>query len=113
MAEESAEPVRESDPSATRTRPADEPVVAPDPPARPERTRPPAEPVRHTDGFMPVTNHLLDDVLPTLDPQDQVVLLRLYRLTRGHRKSRCKVSRGKLIAKTGVKKTRLLQALIT
>ena len=41
------------------------------------------------------------------------MLLRIYRLTRGHRKGRCNVSKKKLIAKTQVKKTRLLQALVT
>ena len=41
------------------------------------------------------------------------MLLRLYRLTRGYKKSTCSVSRQKLIAKTNVKKTRLLQSLVT
>jgi len=107
------EPVRVPDPSLERTRPQLGPVAVSDPTPRPKRTRPQVEPVRHTDGFISVTNHLLDDILPGLDPADQAVLLRLYRLTRGYKKSTCRVSRQKLIAKTNVKKTRLLQSLVT
>jgi DNA-binding MarR family transcriptional regulator len=66
-----------------------------------------------TKGYVSVTNHLLDDVLPSLDIAEQVVLLRLYRLTRGHKQSRCIVSIGKLITKTGVRRTRLREALAT
>jgi hypothetical protein len=85
------------------------PVSTPAPP--PERPRPQGDPGRVTRGWTGVTNHLLDDVLPTLEPPDQVVLLRLYRLTRGHKQARCKVSVGKLIAKTRVKRTRLRESL--
>jgi hypothetical protein len=105
------EPVHLANPSASQTPSPPEPVAVTDPSTRPERTRSQGEPVHHTNGYIQVTNHLLDDILPTLSPQDQAVLVRLYRLTRGHKKSTCKVSRGKLIAKTGVKKTRLLQSL--
>jgi len=105
------EPVRPPNPSADQTGSPTEPVPAANPTPLPERTGSPAEPVRVTEGFMTVTNHLLDDVLPALEPHVQVVLLRLYRLTRGHRKARCKVSKNKLIAKTHVKRTRLLEAL--
>ena len=85
------------------------PVSTPPPP--PERPRSPDDPGRHTKGHAIVTNHLLDDVLPTLEPPDQVVLLRLYKLTRGYRQSVCKVSVAKLTAKTRVKRTRLREAL--
>lgn len=123
-----SEPVQPTNPPAQQTPPQSEPVRLPNPPTErtgspvepvpaanqtgsPGRTGLPAEPVRVTDGFTSLTNHLLDDVLPTLEPHEQVILLRLYRLSRGFGKARCKVSRKKLIAKTRVKRTRLLEAL--
>jgi DNA-binding MarR family transcriptional regulator len=109
--EQIPEPVRPANPSVTQTPPHSEPVAVTNPTPRPKQTGSQDEPVRHTNGYTQVTNHLLDDILPTLTPQDQAVLVRLYRLTRGHKKQTCKVSRNKLIAKTGVKKTRLLEAL--
>jgi DNA-binding MarR family transcriptional regulator len=66
-----------------------------------------------TKGYTGVTNHLLDDILPSLEIAEQVILLRLYRLTRGHKQSRCKVSVGKLTTKTRVKRTRLREAIST
>src|SRR5215207_987051 len=84
IVEPAPEPVRLPDPSPERTRPASGPVAVTDPPTRPKRTGPQTEPVRVTDGFIQITNHLLDDTLPGLDPADQAVLLRLYRLTRGY-----------------------------
>lgn len=114
------EPVHDANPSVLQTRPASEPVAVPDAypsdsdvTTPPQRTPPQAEPVRQTKGYVGVTNHLLDDVLPTLEPAEQVVLLRLYRLSRGHRQARCKVSLGTLVTKTRVKKTRLRDALLT
>jgi hypothetical protein len=108
-----SEPVRVANPSVQQTRPSPEPVAVSDVTLSPKRTGSTGEPVRHTDGHTQIINHLLDDILPTLDPPDQVILLRLYRLTRGYRKATCTVSRQKLIAKTRVKKTRLLQGLST
>jgi hypothetical protein len=46
--------------------------------------------------FTRVVNGLFDKILPTLKPQEQVVLLRLYRLSRGFNSDRCMVSVGKL-----------------
>lgn len=85
------------------------PEKTPPPPS--ERPRSPHDPSRMTKGHTSVTNHLLDDILPTLDPPDQAVLLRLYRLSRGFRQARCKVSLAALITKTNVKRTRLKEAL--
>ena len=48
------------------------------------------------EGFLRVTNELLDDILPTLRPSEQVILFRLYRLSRGFNKSTCTVSIGTL-----------------
>src|ERR1700753_1459731 len=42
----------------------------------------PAQPVTVA-GYTRVPNDLLDRILPTLDPYDQAVLVRLYRLPRG------------------------------
>ncbi len=96
---------------ANQTRSSAEPVSDLNPSTRPPRTRSASEPVRMTNGFTGIINHLLDDILPMLEPSEQVVLLRLYRLTHGHGNATCKVSRQKLVNKTGVKRTRLLQAL--
>ena len=43
------------------------------------------------DAFTRVPNGILDRVLPTLSPYDQLVLLRLYRLSRGFGKEECTV----------------------
>lgn len=43
-------------------------------------------------GFLRLPNHVVDNVLPTLKPAEQVVLLRLYRLSHGFGKSTCTVS---------------------
>jgi hypothetical protein len=43
-------------------------------------------------GYTRVSNDLLDRILPTLDTYDQVVLMRLYRLSRGFSSDTCRVS---------------------
>lgn len=43
------------------------------------------------DVFTRIPNGILDRVLPTLNPYDQLVLLRLYRLSRGFGKEECTV----------------------
>lgn len=43
------------------------------------------------DTFTRIPNGILDRVLPTLSPYDQLVLLRLYRLSRGFGKEECTV----------------------
>jgi DNA-binding Lrp family transcriptional regulator len=43
-------------------------------------------------GYTRVSNDLLDRILPTLDTYDQVVLIRLYRLSRGFNSDTCRVS---------------------
>jgi hypothetical protein len=110
MEERARDSPREAAPGE-ETRPPRGPVADPDPPTRPDVAPPDSGPVRRTDGFLLVTNHLLDDILPTLDPPEQAVLLRLYRLTHGFNRTTCRVSRAKLTAKTRVKKTRLQEAL--
>jgi hypothetical protein len=96
------------------------------PPAEPVRTgaesapvqKPIPEPVRHapgahsagarkTQGYLRVTNELIDDILPTLTPGAQAVLLRLYRLTRGFNADVVTVSKGTLANRCHVKETAL------
>ncbi len=43
-------------------------------------------------GYTRVPNDLLDRILPTLDPYDQAVLVRLFRLARGFNSDTCRVS---------------------
>ena len=50
----------------------------------------------HPEQYYSTPNELDDRIMPTLKPSEQVVLRRLYRLTRGFHKSTCKVSRAKL-----------------
>jgi hypothetical protein len=53
-----------------------------------------AAPAQHATvaGYTRVSNDLLDRILPTLDTYDQVVLMRLYRLSRGFSSDTCRVS---------------------
>jgi hypothetical protein len=62
-------------------------------------------------GYIGVTNDLLDRILPTLDPYEQVVLLRLYRLTHGFNQEVAKVGHKKLISACNVKKRKLSDAI--
>lgn len=107
------DPLRDATPVVAQPPPLRNPAVAAAPPPATEQPRPPADPGRVTKGYTRVTNHMLDDILPTLDPAEQVALLRLYRLSRGHDSSRCRVSMAKLIGKTRVKRTKLRDALAT
>lgn len=50
-----------------------------------------ARPAIAPDTFTRIPNGVLDRVLPTLSPYDQLVLLRLYRLSRGFGKEECTV----------------------
>jgi DNA-binding Lrp family transcriptional regulator len=51
-----------------------------------------AHPEQHTR----IPNEIFEDILPTLRPSEQSILLRLYRLTWGFQKDTCHVSMGKL-----------------
>ena len=63
--------------------------VAPPPGVAPPRR---VEATRYTS----IPNDIFDTVLPTLKTVEQIVLLRLYRLTRGFQSARCTVSIGTL-----------------
>jgi hypothetical protein len=52
--------------------------------------------ISHPEQHLRIPNEMLDHIFPTLMPSDQVVLLRLYRLTRGFHNDTIKVSMGKL-----------------
>jgi hypothetical protein len=61
--------------------------------------------------FTRVVNGLFDKILPTLKPQEQLVLLRLYRLSRGFNSERCMVSVGKLASSCNIGTTSARLAL--
>lgn len=63
--------------------------VAPTPPAA-------ATPDVAPEQFTRVVNGIFDKILPTLKPAEQLVLLRLYRLTRGFNTNVCRVTIGRL-----------------
>jgi hypothetical protein len=75
----------------------------------PDATVAPHAPV--ISGYTSFTNDLLDRILPTLDPFEQVVLLRLYRLTHGFNQEVAKVGYNKLISACNVKKRKLSDAI--
>jgi hypothetical protein len=52
--------------------------------------------VTHPEQYYSAPNELDDRVMPTLRPSEQVVLRRIYRLTRGFHKATCNVSVGKI-----------------
>lgn len=52
--------------------------------------------------YTSVPNDIFDSILPTLKPVEQVVLIRLYRLTRGFQQARCTVSIGTLAKRCSV-----------
>jgi len=56
------------------------------------------------DKWTGVPNDILDSVLRTLEPTDQVVLLRLYRLSWGFQKDWCEVSAGTLASACNISK---------
>jgi hypothetical protein len=51
-----------------------------------------------------IPNDLIDNVLRTLKPSDQAVLLQLYRLTWGYKTTRIKISHDKLGKRSGISK---------
>lgn len=62
-------------------------------------------------GYFDLTNDLTDRILPTLDPYEQVVLLRLCRLAWGFKSDRCKVGYKRLIETCNVGKRKLAEAV--
>jgi hypothetical protein len=101
------------------------PVAPPRDVAPPQTTQPPLQNVAPPvdvalpadvapEQFTRVVNGIFDRILPSLKPAEQLVLLRLYRLTRGFNKEVCRVTIGKLATSCniGTTATRLaVQAL--
>jgi hypothetical protein len=63
------------------------------------------------DGEFRIPNYIVDNLYPLLDPTQQVVYQRLLRLSLGHNRNWCEVSLPKLKETTGVKQTKLVEAL--
>lgn len=55
-----------------------------------------APPAIAPDAYTAIPNGILDDLLRTLHVYDQIVLIRLFRLSRGHHRDTCKVGYGTL-----------------
>ncbi|HEY6330733.1 MAG TPA: DnaA N-terminal domain-containing protein [Blastocatellia bacterium] len=77
--------------------------------------KPSAHAVDLSKGFVGVPNDLLDNpaLLPSLDPIDQVVLLRLYRLSRGYWKDTCAVGLMTLAEACHIARSRAQKAVAT
>ena len=62
-------------------------------------------------GFLAILNDVVDGVLPTLEPIEQVVLLRLYRLTRGFQKETCDIGFGALAKQCNIARSRAQESV--
>jgi hypothetical protein len=62
-------------------------------------------------GYTRVPNTVLDAILPTLDPYQQAVYVRLYRLTHGFQRETCKVSFETLAQRSGMSKRQAIRAV--
>ena len=65
--------------------------------------------------FFSFFNEMVDDLLPTLDPNEQVLYVRLFRLSYGFNRNYCTVSQSLLIERTGFSRNTVrtsLQSLV-
>jgi hypothetical protein len=62
-------------------------------------------------GFTAIPNTVLESVLPVLEPAEQLVFLRLYRLSWGFKNPECVVSVPKLASTTKIGRTKVFGAL--
>jgi hypothetical protein len=79
-----------------------------------ERSTPERSPVERftpKSGYTKVPNTVLDSVLPILDPREQVVFIRLYRLSWGWGEAECTVSVPTLASATKVSRTQMFRVL--
>lgn len=67
--------------------------------------------VTHPEQYYSAPNELDDRIMPTLRPSEQVVLRRIFRLTRGFHKATCNVSVGKLARACNVSQKKAGEAL--
>lgn len=87
-------------------------VAAPDPvPPTPIVQATPRVLVEFKDGYLQLPHWFEDNLLPQLEPNEQLVYLRLYRLSHGHGRDWCVVSTPKLSESTRIKHTALFIAL--
>ncbi len=102
------------EPKAEALQPAPPPRVAPPVDVAPPQNEQPllqnvaatpdVAPPPHVEAgkFISIPNDVLDSILPTLKPVEQLVLLRLYRLSRGFQSARCTVSIGTLAKRCSI-----------
>jgi predicted transcriptional regulator len=64
-----------------------------------------------TKGFTSLPNHLLDQILKTLDVYDQAVIVRIYRLSRGFGKDRAEVGVTKLAEATNISEKQIKRCI--
>jgi hypothetical protein len=62
-------------------------------------------------GFLAIPHDVLDKVMPTLQPSEQVVLLYLYRLSRGFGNDSCEVGQGKIGTRCNMTRNTVKNAL--
>jgi DNA-binding Lrp family transcriptional regulator len=62
-------------------------------------------------GYTRVPNTVLDGILPTLDPYQQAVYVRLFRLTHGFQRDTCKISFETLAERSGMSKRQVIRAI--
>lgn len=67
--------------------------------------------IAHPEQYYSAPNELDDKIMPTLRPSEQVVLRRIYRLTRGFHKATCNVSVGKLATACNISEKKAGMAL--
>lgn len=67
--------------------------------------------VTHPEQYYSAPNELDDRIMPTLRPSEQVILRRIFRLTRGFHKMTCNVSVGKLARACNVSEKKAGEAL--
>jgi hypothetical protein len=67
--------------------------------------------IAHPEQYYSAPNELDDRIMPTLRPSEQVVLRRIYRLTRGFHKAVCNVSVGKLATACNISEKKAGMAL--
>jgi DNA-binding Lrp family transcriptional regulator len=96
--------VRALSPLQAATTPDVAPPKIDQPPLQTGGATPDVAPPRRVEGsrFTSIPNDVFDVVLPALKPVEQLVLLRLYRLTRGFQTARCTVSIGTLAKRCSI-----------
>ncbi|HEX7313315.1 MAG TPA: hypothetical protein VF297_05315 [Pyrinomonadaceae bacterium] len=67
--------------------------------------------IAHPEQYYSAPNELDDRIMPTLRPSEQVILRRVFRLTRGFHKTTCNVSVGKLARACNVSEKKAGEAL--